>query len=82
MYDSDEYDEDWIDDEPEDDDQDNTMICPECGAEIFDDVDVCPVCLHAIIHDTSPWSGKSFTWILFGILGIIATIVALVMLFP
>ncbi|MBA2113262.1 hypothetical protein [Bremerella alba] len=80
MYDSDEYDEDWIDDEPEDD-QDDTMICPECGAEIFDDVDVCPVCLHAIIHNTSPWAGKSFAWIIFGLLGIIATIVALAILF-
>lgn len=81
MYDSDEYDEDWIDDEPEDD-QDETMICPQCGAEIFDDVDVCPICLHAIIHDTSPWSGKSVAWMIFGILGIIATLVATVMLFP
>lgn len=81
MIDSEYYDEDWIDDEPEDD-QDETIICPECGAEIFDDVDVCPVCLHAIIRDTSPWSGKSVGWIIFGILGIIATLIATVMLFP
>ncbi len=78
MHDSD---EDWIDDEPEED-QDDTMLCPECGAEIFDDVDVCPVCLHAIIPDTSPWAGKSYAWVFFGFLGIIATIVALIMLFP
>ena len=76
MYDSDEYDdEDWIDDPEED--QDDTIECPECGAEIFDDIDVCPVCGHAIIHSTSPWSGKSLPWILMGLLGIVAVITML-----
>ncbi|GAA4429669.1 hypothetical protein [Bremerella cremea] len=83
MHDSDEYDdEDWIDDEPEDDDQDYTITCPECGAEVYEDADVCPICLHAIIRDTSPWAGKSLGWVVLGMLGIIAMIVAMVMLTP
>lgn len=74
MHDRDEYDEDYPDDE---DDEENTIECPECGAEIFDDIDVCPVCGHAIIHSTNPWQGKSAWWIVLGLLGIIATIWAL-----
>lgn len=83
MHTSDEYDEDWSDDDyPEDDDdseddENQTIECPECGAEIYDDIDVCPICGHAIIHSTNPWQGKSLWWIVLGFLGIIATVVAL-----
>ncbi|MBI1249654.1 hypothetical protein GC197_17655 [bacterium] len=84
MYDSDDYGDDWDNDEDwsdePDDDQDDTINCPNCGAEIFDDTDVCPICMHAIIHDRSPWSGKSVGWIVLGVLGIIATIVMLLSL--
>ena len=81
MHDRDEYDEDWDDDYPEDeDDGENTIECPECGAEIFDDIGVCPVCGHAIIHSTNPWQGKSLGWVVLGFLGIIATVVALTVL--
>ncbi|PQO32597.1 hypothetical protein DTL21_20540 [Bremerella cremea] len=75
MHDSDEYDdEDWTEDYL-DEDQEDTIECPECGADIFDDIDVCPRCGHAIIHSTSPWAGKSLPWVIFGLLGIIAVIV-------
>ncbi|PQO27080.1 hypothetical protein [Blastopirellula marina] len=75
MHDSDEYDdEDWTEDYL-DEDQEDTIECPECGAEIFDDIDVCPVCGNAIIHSTSPWAGKSLPWVVLGLLGMIAVIV-------
>lgn len=81
MHDSDEFDEDFDDDwsETQDDESDGygTIDCPECGAEIFDDIDVCPRCGHAIIHDTSVWAGKSTWWIVLGILGILAVIASL-----
>jgi hypothetical protein len=40
-------------DEGEFDDEPDTMPCPSCGAEIFDDVDRCPVCGEYITADTS-----------------------------
>lgn len=31
-----------------DDDGDDVMYCPDCGAEVFQDVGVCPKCLNPI----------------------------------
>ena len=53
------------------DDEEMTIPCPKCGAELFDD-DQCPSCGWYLIHDTRAWSGKSIWWIALGLLGIIA----------
>ncbi len=59
------------------DDEEMTIPCPKCGAEVFDDADQCPSCGWYLIHDTRAWSGKSIWWIALGLLGIIAVILAL-----
>ena len=61
-----------------DEDSSDTMACPACNAEIFDDTDLCPACGEFLIPETSAWSGKSFWWIALGILGIVALATALV----
>ena len=61
-----------------DDDTSETVVCPECGAEVFEDADQCPACGMFIIEDTQFWSGKSNFWIALGILGIMAVAVALI----
>jgi ribosomal protein S27AE len=37
-------DEDWYDDDADDAAGDAAMPCPECGADIYDDLDHCPRC--------------------------------------
>ena len=74
-YDADDYDTDGYDeDEPND-----VRPCPVCGAEIYEDSLRCPVCGNYITFDSvGPWSGKPFWWIVLGVLGVVALVVALV----
>ena len=74
-----EYPDDVDDDFGDDADSDtvDTLPCPECGAEVFDQAEQCPVCGSYITFETSPWQGKSTAWIVLGLLGIVAVIWAL-----
>ena len=63
----------------DDDDETPTVVCPECGAEVYEDAPRCPACGNYI---TSPaaasfWQNRPRWWIVLGILGIVATIAAL-----
>jgi ribosomal protein L37E len=60
-----------------DEDDETTISCPECGADVFDDAEQCPACGWYIVQNTRVWSGKSAWWIALGILGIVAVILAL-----
>lgn len=72
----DEFDEaDYPDDEA--DDSTETVACPSCGREVYEEAEQCPYCGSYIIHQTSPWLGRSVWWIVLAVLGLIATIVAL-----
>ncbi len=50
--------------------------CPECGQWIYDDVDVCPHCGMFIVADTRPLAGRPLWWLLLGLLGIVAVVIA------
>lgn len=67
------------DDNPVDDDEAEslTVSCPSCGAEIYEDAVACPNCGTYVTADTSVWSGRSGWWIVLGLLGIVAVILAL-----
>lgn len=54
-----------------------TIVCPECGADVYEDADQCPACGYFIMHDTNVWSGRSLWWIALALLGIVAVILAL-----
>ncbi len=64
-----------------DDDEGTTVSCPECGAEVYDDADQCNACGWFLVHDTRVWSGRSYWWIVLGLLGIVAVILALALRF-
>ncbi len=63
-----------------DDDLSETVPCPECGTEVYEDAFQCPVCGSYLSSQSSnPWSGRSLWWILLGLLGTGALIYALTM---
>lgn len=65
-------------DEYEDyDEYESTFPCPACGREIDEDAQLCPGCGTAVMHDTGIWTGRSRMWVVLGVLGIIAVILAL-----
>jgi hypothetical protein len=88
MYDSE--DDDFGDDGFEDDnfdagdfDDDVELVdCPECGEEVYEEAEQCPYCGNFIVRSqiggSSAWSGRPLWWLILGLVGIGATIVALV----
>jgi len=84
--DSEWFDEPDDDEYPDEDDLDDelteTVPCPECGAEIYEDAVQCPVCGAYVTAETGIWSGRPSWWILLGLAGILAVILALTRLLP
>ena len=77
-YPDDEYSDDEYPDEDDfDDDLSDTTPCPQCGAEIYEDAVRCPACGTYITHDADLWSGRPTWWIILGLLGMLAVILAL-----
>ncbi len=50
----------------------DTILCPACGAEIYEDTPRCPVCGEYITAGTNAWSGRPVWWIVLGILGLLS----------
>lgn len=76
----DETDEDWSGEEewPESDDATPTVPCPECGDDVYEESDHCPACGHLLSADsTHPFLGKPAWFVILGLLGLAATLVAL-----
>ena len=73
----DELDDEEYPDEQPDDDRTETVSCPECGAEVYEDALRCPVCGNYVTHDTSVWSGRPGWWVLLGLVGVLAAILVL-----
>ena len=76
---------DWDDHDPDDwpdDDNDEAVVvtCPNCGADVYEDAEQCPSCGKWIEHSTHPFAGRSLWWIGLGVLGIVVTIAALVVM--
>ena len=75
--------DDWEDpDESEcDDDDSDTIACPQCGADVYEDAEQCPICGNYLIRDTNPLreSSRPLAWLLLGLAGMAAAIVALLL---
>tara|TARA_B100000029_G_scaffold286744_1_gene280483 strand:+ start:743 stop:1006 length:264 start_codon:yes stop_codon:yes gene_type:complete len=69
---SDQWDGDW------DDDESVTVTCASCGADVYEEAEQCPSCGEWITRFHSPWQGHSPWWVILGVLGVLATILALV----
>jgi hypothetical protein len=65
-------------DEPDyEDDESETVPCPNCGASLYEDADYCPRCNQYVTPDTSAWSGRPLWWIVLGLAGVAALVLAL-----
>jgi hypothetical protein len=78
----DDFNEDEFPDEDVDDDPTETVPCPSCGADVYEDAEQCPYCGTYITSQTSPWAGRSVWWIVLAVLGLLATILVLSGLVP
>lgn len=74
MYDED---DDWESPEPDeeaDEDSVETVACPDCGEQIYEEAEQCPYCGQYVTHSTSPWSGRPWWFVVLGLAGIVAVI--------
>ena len=76
------YDEDLDEDEyPDEDsfDEDSMVLvsCSHCGSEVYEESVACPDCGTYLTSQTSPWAGRSLLWVVLGVAGVIATVLAL-----
>ena len=76
----DDFDQDEFDTFDVDDDEAETIPCPNCGADVYEDAPRCPSCDEYITASNSVWIGRPWWWIGLGIAGIAATILALSLL--
>ena len=54
-----------------------TVPCPECGHEVYEDAEQCPVCGQYVVFGSHALSGRSTLWKVVGLSGVIAVILAL-----
>jgi hypothetical protein len=60
------YDDDMDDDDAYNDDDEPTVACPHCRAEIHEDSQRCPVCGEYISTEDAPYQPKP-VWIVIGV---------------
>jgi len=64
--------EEWSDDESVE-----LVECSHCGAEVYEEAPQCPVCGNYMVVSTSAMSGKPLWFVLLGLAGIVAVVLAL-----
>lgn len=69
-YGSDDYGDDSYDEA-------ETIVCSECGTDVYEDSPLCPVCGHAMSRSRSPLAGRPNWYVIFGIIGVLVTIYVL-----
>ena len=70
-------DHEFPDEDDLDEDPNETLPCPECGAEVYEETPRCPHCGSYVTFSAHPFQGRSWWWIGLGILGIVAVVVVL-----
>lgn len=74
----DEYPE-YPDEEDLDDETSETLPCPECGAEVYEDAPRCPACGAYITPGSRSRSGPHAWWIVLGLVAAILAVLAFVL---
>jgi hypothetical protein len=71
--------DDWEAPEPDnrDDDDVETLPCPACGRQIYEEAEACPYCGEYVTHSTSVFAGKPVWFVALAVLGIVAVIAML-----
>ena len=83
-YDNEHEDDDFEDDEFEyfedaEDDEAETIRCPACGTDVYEDAVQCPACREYISPSSSVWTDRPWWWIALGVAGVWRMIIALTM---
>ena len=74
--------EDWEFPEPddeEDEDYAETVACPACAADVYEDAESCPACGEYIVLSKSGLSDWPGWFVALGLVGILAVILALLL---
>jgi hypothetical protein len=71
--------DDWEAPEPDERDEDelDTLPCPACGRQIYEEAEACPYCGEYVTHSKSVLAGKPFWFVALAVLGIIAVIASI-----
>lgn len=85
------WDDEWSDVEYYDDDADHdyddyeddeteTVPCPNCQTDVYEDAEQCPQCGEYIVHSGAShvWKDRPIWWVVLGGLGILAMIYVLI----
>ncbi|MBT4864310.1 MAG: hypothetical protein HON53_04205 [Planctomycetaceae bacterium] len=64
---------DWSDD----DSPAETIPCPACGIDVYEEADQCPACGEFIVGETAVLADKPTWYVVLAVLGIIAVLIAL-----
>ncbi len=74
----------WDDEESDEEDwsladeESPTIFCPECGGEVYEESDHCPACGYFLESAPAhPLMGKPGWFVILGLLGVLATLIAL-----
>jgi len=60
-----------------DDDDVETLPCPSCGKQIYEETEACPYCGDYVTHSNSALAGKPLWFVALAVLGIIAVIASI-----
>ena len=72
--------EDWEFPEPDEQgDSVETLRCPSCRDEVYEEAEWCPTCGQYVVFDNRPLSGREWWFVSLGLLGMAAVILALSM---
>jgi hypothetical protein len=71
---------DDLDDDDADDGEAETVPCPQCGADIYEEAEECPVCGQYVTHSSHPWANRGWWWVVLGLLGMSAVIFSMLRL--
>ena len=71
------WDDEYAGEEYADEDLSETIPCPNCGADVYEDSPACPVCGEYVTRSSSPLAGMP-RW--FAVLGVIGTLILVAML--
>jgi hypothetical protein len=65
-----------------DDDSTDTVPCPACAADVYEDSEQCPRCGEFITADTHAWGNRSWWWIVLGAAGLLAVLLTSLLVWP